>query len=403
MSETIQVPRRRLPPWAVALAIILTLVAAWAFGLKRSNEEITPYLQQVMPAASVFTRVAASPATFIAADAAGRTLGYVTVTEAVGYGGPLQVVTAVDSGGAILRTVIAANKETPSFLSIVLRQDYLEQFKGKPATSPFHLGSDINAVSGATISSRAIAEAVRKGVHGVARSQLGLNVAVPETPWHVGAPELVVPVLFLWAVLGSLLRRPQWRVISLAGGVILLGAWLNRQVSMAQFSAIPLGYFPPVRSSLLWYVTLFGAAGSALLLGRNLYCYWVCPFGGAQELAAQVGGGRFRCAHHIDRRLRLTRYVLLWGGLLLVLATRNPGLASVEPFGTLFGLQGTTAAWLLLLLVLGASALSKRFWCNYFCPVGAILEMATRARQWLKGLGWRGSRWHQRAIRQHSS
>ena len=43
----------------------------------------------------------------------------------------------------------------------VLRPDFLDQFKGKTATDPIRVSRDIHAVTGATMSSAAVADAVR--------------------------------------------------------------------------------------------------------------------------------------------------------------------------------------------------------------------------------------------------
>lgn len=88
-----------------------------------------------------------------------------------------------------------------------------------------------------------------------------------------------------------------------------------------------------------------------------------------------------------ERKFRSIRSILLWAALLVVFVTRNPNLSAYEPFGTIFGFTGTGANWLLLFIVLIASMFSSRFWCKYFCPVGAFLDICARLNRQVKGLG----------------
>jgi polyferredoxin len=123
----------------------------------------------------------------------------------------------------------------------------------------------------------------------------------------------------------------------------------------------------------------------ALFSGRNIYCAWLCPFLGVQELANRVSG--VRCsANGAENKLRSTRNFLLWFGLLLVFTYRNPALGNYEPFGTIFGFTGTGLTWLILAAVMVAAIFRFRFWCNYFCPVGAALDICAKINRNIKKL-----------------
>lgn len=60
--------------------------------------------------------------------------------------------------------------------------------------------------------------------------------------------------------------------------------------------------------------------------------------------------------------------------ILLAFFLHTPSVANFEPFAVLFGQDGYGVQWLLLPLVLLAALFIKRFWCNYFCPVGVANE-----------------------------
>jgi len=376
----------------VTVFAVVILAGAWFYSGNRTAAEYTPHLTQAMPQAAGFDRVGGSPPTFKAKDDKNRDMGYVVFGEANGYGGPLKVAVAVDLSGRILQTAIVENKETPAYLSAVLRHKFLEKFEGKGVGAPFELGEDLDGVSGATVSSLAVAEAVRKASHDVGRRQFNLDIREKRENWRIGLPETVVILLYLVAIVSVFVwKKPNVRNYVILAGIIILGFWLNRPVSLPYISSALLGYFPSCRQNLLWYVILFGAVVPALFSGRNIYCYWLCPFGGLQELANRVSGVKYG-ANGAENKLRVARNLLLWFGLLMVFLYRNPALGNYEPFAAIFGFKGTGLAWLLLSVVLAASVFRFRFWCSYFCPVGAALDICARVSRDVKGLFGKGRR-----------
>jgi polyferredoxin len=66
------------------------------------------------------------------------------------------------------------------------------------------------------------------------------------------------------------------------------------------------------------------------------------------------------------------------------LAFRQPAAASYEPFGTLFDLTGSWPQWVLLVLVLLASLVIHRPFCNYLCPLDPVVGYIGEIRRWVK-------------------
>ncbi|MGA2876861.1 MAG: 4Fe-4S binding protein, partial [Nitrososphaerales archaeon] len=52
----------------------------------------------------------------------------------------------------------------------------------------------------------------------------------------------------------------------------------------------------------------------------------------------------------------------------------------VEPFGTLFQLNGDTFAWIFLGSLLVISIFFNRFYCKYICPAGAGMALLSSLR-----------------------
>ncbi len=100
----------------------------------------------------------------------GNLLGYLFLSENRGYGGQVPIMLAVDPQGMISGIRVLANDETPGLGKKVAGDPFLGQFLGQDASQPFALKTadagqqTIDAVSGATISSRAVTQAVNAAV-----------------------------------------------------------------------------------------------------------------------------------------------------------------------------------------------------------------------------------------------
>lgn len=98
----------------------------------------------------------------------GDTIGYVFTTSANSYGGALQVMTGFDSEGVITGISILSIDDTPGLGMNAKKESFYSQYAGKTAISggePQYLavdkdGGDIQAITSATITSRAVTSAV---------------------------------------------------------------------------------------------------------------------------------------------------------------------------------------------------------------------------------------------------
>ncbi len=103
----------------------------------------------------------------IAKSKNGEVLGYIFVTAARGYGGDISVMTAIGTDGKIIEiSILDAANETPGLGQNVTKESFYSQYKGKSAdVEVLKNGADdsanqINAWTGATISSKAVNTAV---------------------------------------------------------------------------------------------------------------------------------------------------------------------------------------------------------------------------------------------------
>jgi len=93
----------------------------------------------------------------------GKLVGYALIASAFGYSSEIKVMIALDKDKVIKGIKVLDEKETPGLGSKISDDYFTGQFKDKKA-GELILGESIEAISGATISSRAVIEAVKKEV-----------------------------------------------------------------------------------------------------------------------------------------------------------------------------------------------------------------------------------------------
>ena len=86
------------------------------------------------------------------------------IGEQGGFNGPIRFLLVLDENQQITEVQILEHREDPGLGELITRSAFLDQFKGLDRDSAFALGTDIQAVSGATISSRSFTTGVRRAL-----------------------------------------------------------------------------------------------------------------------------------------------------------------------------------------------------------------------------------------------
>ena len=105
-------------------------------------------------------------------DEGGSSVGYAISTAAQGYGGQVRVMTGIVNGEIIGVDVFYNNDETPGLGKNTSNESFRDQFKGLSVNADIVVSKDngtgnaqtVDAVTSATISSRAVAKAVSDAV-----------------------------------------------------------------------------------------------------------------------------------------------------------------------------------------------------------------------------------------------
>lgn len=168
-----------LPATAVAVLVVVTLTAGFLLGatdaatreriaeLKKAKEEAV--MRAALGGPTELAEQTASDAagefSYYVGRKDGEVLGHSYTVQTKGYGGLIEAAVAVDAVGAVRKVVILSQSETPGLGAKIGDERFLSQFVGKKGADTglelSKLGGEIDAVTGATISSRAVLAAVK--------------------------------------------------------------------------------------------------------------------------------------------------------------------------------------------------------------------------------------------------
>ncbi|MGQ9617143.1 MAG: 4Fe-4S binding protein [Spirochaetota bacterium] len=359
---------------------------------EKENPQLEPeILRRVIPQADFFSEKKGDPPFYEAyteEDGNVKKVGICFLTTEVfpeerGYGGPIGVLVGLDMRGVITGIHIVFHRETESYVRPMYEPWFTDQFRGKGVWDALTPGKDIQGITRATITSGAVARVVRRSARTMASRYLG--VELPEEaeeklfiPW---IDVSIISALFIIASIGLVTGKRVFLWIGLGGGFAWLGVIKVSPLSTVHFINLLMGNIPSKSQGILLYVLIGASVVTALILGR-VYCRGVCPFGALQDFMHIVSPLsslvkiRFMSESSIGKMGNM-RFVVLWGIVAGAFLIGDSKVAAVEPFVFLFNMRGSVFAWALIGVVLFWGLFYRRFWCRFFCPVGAALQLLT--------------------------
>ena len=306
-----------------------------------------------------------------------------------GYGGPVPLKIHIKDG-RVAAVEAEPNAESPDFFNRA--KELLNHWQNKSVDEA--LAEEVDAVSGATFSSRAIIANMQRGLayakqHGQWGEDGSVGALGTSAPPIVGSvsnsvgaletsapPIVALIVVLLGAVVPLFYNNRRLHLVQLAVNVVVLGLWTGTFVSYTLFLRIFAGGVS---------LSTIGALAAPLLMlivaliyplaGRSgHYCANICPFGSAQELAGKLSRRKLRITPRVLKLLSVLRN-LLWGVLMALLLTGTCTAWIDYELFTAF-LYSSASVWVIVLaaLFLVLSVWVPRPYCRFVCPTGALIK-----------------------------
>jgi predicted membrane-bound spermidine synthase/Na+-translocating ferredoxin:NAD+ oxidoreductase RnfG subunit len=331
-------------------------------------------------------------------DANDKLTGYIfssedLASEVRGFGGKMNLAIYVDTAGELINFHIIRSNETPVYLDLLNQPDaprgvppgtndlaWVDHLKGRELFQ-LHPFADVDAVTGATVSSEAILTALETSGHRFASQVLGhtlepdlkkrtrlANLTDTHGIYLIGAFALALIVIY---------RGGFWsRLAILCLNLVVGGIVLNAQYSSEQMATI-LSLQTPALGLSGAFLLAIGIPLLVIFFG-NIYCGYICPFGAIQELLGYVVPERFKRPIPVEtmQKARFVKYVVLFVVIIVFFFSRNRTTLAADPLILIFNFQFWQLSILLIVTIaLIGSVFYTRFWCRYLCPVGAFLSL----------------------------
>lgn len=293
--------------------------------------------------------------------------------DVAGYGGPVPLRIYIDKDGIVSRIEAMPNAETPDFFEQA--SSLFAKWQGK--TIDEALAEKVDAVSGATFSSNAIIENMKRGL-ALAKSDTSKEInTLSESKTGMSLTGFAaLAVALLGAIVPLFTNNRHWHYVQLTLNVVVIGLWTGTFVSYALLlrlfsEGVGVGEIisiaaPLVVVAVALFYPLFGKSGH--------YCAHICPFGSAQELAGKLTRRKPRLSPRLLKILNTLRMVL-WGVLMLLMLT---GITTAWVDYELFTafLFSSASIWTIVVSVvfLVISVWVPRPYCRFVCPTGVLIK-----------------------------
>ena len=303
-----------------------------------------------------------------------------------GFGGPVPLKIHIKDG-KVTTVEAEPNAESPDFFNRA--KELLNHWQGKSVDEA--LAEEVDAVSGATFSSKAIIANMQRGLayakqHGQWGEDGSVGTLGTSAPTIVGgsagaletsAPPIVALIaVLLGAVVPLFYNNRRLHLVQLAVNVVVLGLWTGTFVSYTLFlrvfsGGVSLSAIGALAAPLLMLIValIYPLAGRS-----GHYCANICPFGSAQELAGKLSRRKLRITPRVLKLLSVLRN-LLWGVLMALLLTGTCTAWIDYELFTAF-LYSSASVWVIVLaaLFLVLSVWVPRPYCRFVCPTGALIK-----------------------------
>jgi uncharacterized protein with FMN-binding domain len=288
--------------------------------------------------------------------------------DVVGYAGNVPLEVKIKDG-RIVNVVALENNETPDFFEAA--SAILDSWNGKALSEASSF--EVDVVSGATFSSKAIISNVRSAVNYVEQNEKEESLFAD----FDSSPKAIIGlfVVLLAAVVPLFVKNKTYRLVQLILNVLVLGFWCGTFLSYTSFLAycsngmnVVMLVVPLVMLITAFVYPLFGK--------KSYYCTNVCPFGSMQELTGRCVSYKVKISPATIKRLDTFRQYL-WAALMLCLWTGVWfGWIDYEPFSA-FIVQ--SASWIVIAVAVSfivLSAVVNRPYCRFVCPTGTLLKLS---------------------------
>lgn len=291
-----------------------------------------------------------------------------------GYGGKVPLEITVKDG-KVVHVKALPNNETPDFFNEA--STLLNRWNGKTVKEA--LDTEVDAVSGATFSSKAIIANMKHGLEYVSNHG-GQTEESPANSFDCSAKNIIgLAVVLMAAILPIFVKNRKYRLCQLVLNVVVLGFWCGTFLSYT-FLIGTVAHGLNVLGFIIPTIMLITAFIYPLFGKKSYYCTNVCPFGSLQQLAGTCVKYKVKMKPTVLHRLDLFRQLVwvvlmlcIWGGVW-------SEWTDYEPFSAFIFESASWVVFTLAGVFLLLSLIVTRPYCRFVCPMGTLLKISQSSK-----------------------
>lgn len=291
-------------------------------------------------------------------------------TSVGGFGGDLRVVVGIDKSGKIAGVELGENYESYGFIERVREAGFFEKWNGRSVADAAE--AEVDTVSGATMSTRAVKSMVALNLSKFSGSEFQANSTETEPLWL----EIVVFLLLAYSLFAFFFpqKTSRFRIFHLAALAVVLGFIGGSALSFESFK----NWITSLEIALIPAVILASALLVPVFTGKNFYCSFVCPFGAVQELFGRIPLPKKNLPQKFMKGVSVFKAVLLIVVYILMIFKIVTDFTVFEPFSAFKFDAAAVPSLVIAALFLIVSLFISRPWCRLFCPTGTLINMFAR-------------------------
>jgi Pyruvate/2-oxoacid:ferredoxin oxidoreductase delta subunit len=305
-----------------------------------------------------------------------------------GYSSNVGVLVYVDTNGTIQNLNAPTHELAVWPWPFLITRAWLQTLVGRNVYEPLVMGQDVQGVTSATQTSRAIVNGLREGGRRVVDNYRMTASQQKEKPSNVqeiiantiamlepksSVETLAVIGLYASAIVAYGKNSKRLKYVVMGTAIIFIGFYTGRMVSIVDMTLLPQAGLPPLLSNTYWYA-LFGLALITSLVWGRLYCGYLCPFGAFTQILHDISPLKVDIPQRLHGKLVYAKYIVL-AAVVVGVILGDLWVTGLEPFVTFFFLRGEWWMWAVMGGAVLASIPANRFFCRYLCPAGAVLSL----------------------------
>lgn len=294
--------------------------------------------------------------------------------EINGYGGKIPLIVVSDIKDRIIGLELLENRETPAWISGLKNIKFFDSWNEKKIEEIKDL--QVDAVSGATYTSRAVREILKKraeiftGNIEYIKSDKKLDLKLVENNTSV----VLYIILFVSIIALFVKKLNKYRIVFQMLSIIFFGIISGEFISIYLLESLSVNGFA-LFTSFTTVALLILSVVIPLIFNKHFYCYYICPFGGVQTVLGKLPVKKIKLNAGIIKLLRVLRLLIFVSIVIVIITSTKINLAEIEPFSIFIFSSATSITIIGSLVIFTVSIFVKNPWCLYFCPTGQLFDL----------------------------